>query len=120
MKFIKRFLFKRWLARLIEKQAWESELNADYDESLIPDLEKLVQLKKSELEKAEAELSSGNLDGHKREDREKIKEISERVKRLKREIELAENTIAEVKKAVASKRQEGARLKHKANFIKRA
>lgn len=98
MKFIRRFLFSRRTLHDLERMAWQHSISAAYSESVVPELEKLMDAEKERVGKLKEQIA----------EKEKDPTYNSRQERkaLEKEVETAEAQIAEYGKQIAAVRRE--------------
>jgi hypothetical protein len=120
MNFIKKFFYKKWLAIILEREAWNYDLSAEYTLSLIDDILKLKQAAEDELEKLEVELKTIDLTDNRRETRERKKVIQKNIEKIRNKIEQYQLSITNINKSAINNRQQAAILRNKAKFFRKA
>jgi DNA repair ATPase RecN len=116
-------LFENWrlkhrLIRSYEWDAFRKEIQAAHDEALIPDVQRLVDNTRTLIGEIEKETEPIK-NSHRREDRDKLKELEERRATVERSLKDYEITIPTIRRNVQQLRQEVARIRVQIAFIKR-
>ncbi len=107
MKFIRRFLFRRKTLADLERGSWQNSISAAYSESVIPELEKLMEAERKTIEGRKekiAELEQSPTYGARQER-----------KALEKEIEMAETKLREYEKQVEAVRREAVTFRAQAS-----
>lgn len=118
IRIIRRKIAKRQLVWQLERESWQQEMNAKYDEQVVDDLKgKIAEHQKeiAELEPQIAELQGAN-EYERRKEREKLQaNKAEREKVIKG----IEDMIARVIQAASNERQKATQSRHRAEFIRK-
>lgn len=116
LQLIRRWRFKKTLARVLERNIWELEGNAAFDTLALKDTEKMREAIGSEIEKTKKELES-LASSTKREDREQRKKLEQTILTLENTTKNVETNIAQGRKQIQSNLQRAADLKQRRNYF---
>lgn len=118
IKLFKKLKFKRDLLRNLEREAWRGDIDAAYLEAAVPDLTKLIEAKQVEIKNLETEMlryENSTL----RADREKRKELAQKVEQKNNEIKNEAQAITGLKQQAGQRRQQAGQTRNFIEFIKK-
>jgi uncharacterized coiled-coil protein SlyX len=116
--FIRKKIAKFLLVGQLERDAYQQEMNAAYDEQVIDDLKEKIAEHRQEIEKLEPQIEELK-NAHEYEKREKRKKLEGNKAEREKVIKSIEDMIARVIQAASNERQKAAQSRHRAAFIRK-
>lgn len=115
-EFLRKIKFKRELAKKLERMAWEVLTNVQYDQNLVPDVEKMMKSLEEEimnsLKKAE------ELKGiHTQEGYDERKKIEEQVNLYRQNMKKLAVQMTNLKEGIQTNQQKAGNLLDRRNFM---
>lgn len=118
IKIIRRKIAKKQLVWQLERESWQQEMNADYDEQVVDDLKE--KIKEHQKEVGELDYMIAELQGaHEYQKREERKKLEGNKAEREQVIKGIEDMIARVIQAASNERQKAAQNRHRADFIRK-